>query len=45
MIGTPMIGVIAFIGITPKETGNMLMKVQSKAITAPVSIVTGRSEL
>ena len=45
MIGTPITGVMALIGIMPIDTGSTLMNVQSKAIAEPVSIVTGNSEL
>lgn len=40
-MGTPMTGVIAFIGIIPIVTGSMLICVQNSDIAAPVSIVTG----
>lgn len=41
MIGTPIIGVMAFIGITPIDAGATLMRVHKRAITAPDSMVTG----
>lgn len=40
-----MIGVIALIGITPIDDGSTLINEQSKAITEPVSIVTGNNVL
>lgn len=41
IIGTPIIGVIALIGIIPMLTGRTLTNEQKRAITAPVSIVIG----
>ena len=40
--GTPIIGVIAFIGINP-EAGSTLIKLQSIVIIAPRRIVVGIS--
>lgn len=40
-MGTPIMGVIALMGITPDETGMTLMREQSSAITAPHSAVAG----
>lgn len=42
IIGTPIIGVIALIGIMPYDFGNTLISVQSSAMAAPESIVAGR---
>ena len=38
-----MIGVIAFIGITPIELGNTLNSVQANDMNVPARIVAGRS--
>ena len=38
-----MIGVIAFIGITPIELGNTLNRVQANDMNVPAKIVAGRS--
>lgn len=41
IMGTPIMGVIALMGITPDEIGRTLMSEQSNAITAPHSAVAG----
>ena len=41
MIGTPMIGVMALIGMTPILEGSTLKSVHSSEINAPQSIVAG----
>lgn len=41
MIGTPIIGVIALIGITPHDAGSTLMRLHNNAITAPARAVAG----
>ena len=43
MIGTPIIGVMAFIGIIMPLRKVTLMSVQSNAVAAPASMVTGKS--
>lgn len=40
-MGTPITGVIAFIGIIPIEVGNTLISVHKRAITVPLNIVIG----
>lgn len=45
IIGTPIIGVMALIGITPIEEGITLISVHKSAITAPASIVMGSNVL
>lgn len=42
--GAPTIGVMAFKGIRPLSPGRELIKLQSRAIEAPVSMVTGINE-
>lgn len=44
IIGAPTIGVMAFNGIRPLSPGRELIKLQIRAIEAPVSMVTGISE-
>jgi hypothetical protein len=39
--GTPIIGVMALIGIIPIETGATLTSEHSRAITAPANMVIG----
>ena len=41
MIGTPITGVIALIGITPHDEGATLIRQHNNAITAPASAVAG----
>ena len=45
IIGTPIIGVMALMGITPIDVGVTLNNVHSRAITAPASIVIGSNVL
>ncbi len=40
-MGTPIMGVIALMGITPEEIGLTLMREHSSAITAPHNAVAG----
>ena len=41
IIGTPITGVIALIGITPHDAGNTLMRLHKSATTAPAKAVAG----
>lgn len=41
IIGTPIIGVMAFIGMTPDDIGMTLINVHNRAITAPHNAVAG----
>lgn len=41
IMGTPIMGVMAFIGITPDDTGITLIKVHNNAMTAPHKAVAG----
>lgn len=41
IMGTPIMGVIALMGITPEEIGMTLMREHSSAITAPHNAVAG----
>ena len=43
IIGTPITGVIALIGMTPDDAGSTLMNVHNNAITAPHRAVAGNS--
>lgn len=45
IMGTPMTGVIAFIGIIPIDDGSTLNSVHSRAVAPPNSIVAGRRVL
>lgn len=42
-MGTPIIGVMAFMGIMPDEVGIMLNNVHNRAVVAPARAVVGNN--
>ena len=44
-MGTPIMGVIALMGIMPDAEGTTLMSVQHNATTAPARAVAGKSTI
>lgn len=44
-MGTPIMGVIALMGIMPEAEGTTLMSVHNNATTAPARAVAGKSTI